>query len=251
MILQRISALCIAALVVTIGAQHLTAPAISAGLIGSTGETIVIDASKGGLLRLDRTPATIFIADPEVADLEIKSPRLIYLIAKKPGETTLFAVDAAERVIVNRRIRVRHNVTRLNESIRKMSPNSRIEVRAIDGTIVLGGTANTAKDAENARQLARNLVASDDAVVNQIQVVAPNQINLRVRIAEVARTIQKQFGINWDTLFRTGAFTWGIADRFRGSFPAQFLRPNRQDISQQEQWHQLRRGLGVLAAVST
>jgi pilus assembly protein CpaC len=37
-------------------------------------------------------------------------------------------------------------------------------------------------------------------VVNQLAVVTPNQVNLRVRIAEVQRSVLKQLGVNWSKL---------------------------------------------------
>ena len=211
MIIKRLAALGICAFALGVGLALSPLPAESEELVAHTGEVLKLETGKGALLRLDNTPSTVFIADPKIADLQVKSPRLLYLLGKKPGETTLFAVDGADRVVLNRRIRVQHNVTRLSESIREMVPGSRITVQAIDGMVVLGGQAASAADAENARQLAKSLVKSDKDLVNQIQITEPNQINLRVRIAEVSRTVMKQFGINWDNAFRAGDFFWGLS----------------------------------------
>jgi pilus assembly protein CpaC len=42
-------------------------------------------------------------------------------------------------------------------------------------------------------------------------VTAGTQVNLRVRIAEVSRTVTKELGFNWESLFNVGAFTFGLA----------------------------------------
>lgn len=211
MTFPRLAATGICAFLLAAGAIYQPHPSAADELVNVTGEPIELETGKGALLRLDRAPSTVFIADPKIADVQVKSPRLIYLLGKVPGETTLFAVDASDRIVMNRRIRVQHNVSQLNASIREMIPRSQIEAQAINDTVVLSGQATSAADAENARQLAQSLVPSGDKLINQIQVSEPNQINLRVRIAEVSRTVMKQFGINWDALVRTGNFTYGLA----------------------------------------
>ena len=53
---------------------------------------------KGTLIRLTAPAATVFIANPDVADVQVKSPSLIYITAKSPGETVIYAVDASDRI---------------------------------------------------------------------------------------------------------------------------------------------------------
>jgi pilus assembly protein CpaC len=143
--------------------------------------------------------------------VQVKSPRLIYVFGKRPGETTLYAVDATEQVILSRRVSVTHNLTRLRSALRDMLPDANIDVRSVDGTVVLSGDAATAREVEDARRLARRLVKEDDSLVTRIAVTAPNQVQLRVRVAEVSRDILKQLGINWDSAFGFGAFALGLA----------------------------------------
>lgn len=184
----------------------------SAAEIKGTGEApIVLEASKGTLIRLDRPASTVFVADPEIADVQVKSPRLVYLMAKQPGETVIYAVDREERVLLNRRIAVNHNLSRLRATLKKMLPGSDVSVETMDKTLVLSGRVLSAKDADAAQRLAMRLVKDEKDLVNQLSVVAPNQVHLRVRVAEVSRDILKQFGINWDAVFRTGNFVFGLA----------------------------------------
>ena len=49
------------------------------------GPPILLEAGKGTLIRLPRPAATVFIANPDVADVQVKSPSLIYVNAKAPG----------------------------------------------------------------------------------------------------------------------------------------------------------------------
>ena len=48
-------------------------------------------------------------------------------------------------------------------------------------------------------------------MVNRMSIAVGTQVNLRVRVAEVSRTVTKELGFNWESLFNIGAFTLGIA----------------------------------------
>ena len=108
----------------------------AANLIGTSNARLNIEVNKGALLRLPKPAATIFIADPEIADIQVKSARLVYITAKKPGETTLYALDGEDKVILNRRLAVNHNISRLKGTLRHLFPNSDIDIRSVDGAMM-------------------------------------------------------------------------------------------------------------------
>src|SRR3546814_61073 len=110
----------------------MTALVLSAGLaagdaqaalqgraVPTNGDPIAIEIGEGQLLRLDRAMASVFIANPEIADVTAKSDRLLYLFGKRVGTTTLFALDGNDNVIANVSVTVDHRdrkSTRLNSS---------------------------------------------------------------------------------------------------------------------------------------
>ena len=120
-------------------------------------------------------------------------------------------MDREERVLLNRRIAINHNLSRLRVALKRMLPGSTVTVETLDKTLVLSGEVLSARDADSAHRLAMRVVKDEKDIVNKISVVAPNQVHLRVRVAEVSRDILKQFGINWDAVFRTGNFLFGFA----------------------------------------
>ena len=127
----------------------------------------------------------------------MKSPRLVYVLGKEPGETTFFAVDAKEQVLANRRILVTHNLSRLRESLESMLPQAKLDVRSVDSSIVIGGRVRTIIEAAEVKRIAERFVDKPDMIVMKVAVTAPTQVQLRVRVAEVSRDVLKQFGINW------------------------------------------------------
>ena len=62
------------------------------------------------MLQFDAPVVSVFVANPEVADIQIRSPAMLYLIALASGETTLFAVDAEDRVLLATTIIVRDRI---------------------------------------------------------------------------------------------------------------------------------------------
>ena len=169
--------------------------------IRPTGPPIVLEIGKGTLFRLPRPAATVFVANPDIADVQVKSPSLIYISANKttPGETVVYAVDDKNNVLVSALVRVEYDLSELRQSIKQNFPGERITVSSVENKLVLSGEVSNPGRAEKARALALALVGQDkaDQIVNQLRVVTPNQVNLRVRIAEVDRSVLKQLGINW------------------------------------------------------
>jgi len=192
-------------------------PARSAEIIGGGGDQLELEVGKGKLVRLDGPARTVFVADPTIADIQVKSPRLIYLLARKPGETTLFAVDADEHVLANIPIKVSHNLSRLRQAISDLVPGAAITIESVEGSIIIGGEVDSATAAKDIIDVAEKFIAVGGSVINRLNINAPNQVNLRVRIAEISRDIDKQLGFNWTlagalgglpiTLATTNSFT--------------------------------------------
>jgi pilus assembly protein CpaC len=172
-----------------------------ASQIGANGAPIVLEVNKGTLIRLSAPAATVFIANPDVADVQVKSPSLIYLSAKSPGETVIYAVDASDSVLLNSPVRVEHDLSRLRSSLRVLAPRDRISADSVDGNLVLSGTAADAGQAEKAKALADSIAKENKgSVINQMTVATPNQVSLHVRIAEVSLTALSAIGVNWHKL---------------------------------------------------
>jgi pilus assembly protein CpaC len=175
-----------------------------AGVINSAASRIGLEINKGTLVRLSQPASTVFVADPEIADIQMKTAGLVYIFGKKAGETALFAVDDRERVVLNTTLVVSHNVSRLRQALRAVAPEAEVEVISVDDSLILTGMVHSPAEAENIRAVAARFAPEKGSLINQIRVMAPNQVNLRVRFAEVSKETLKQFGINWESIARFG-----------------------------------------------
>jgi pilus assembly protein CpaC len=178
-------------------------------LIPATGRPIPIEVNKGVLVRLGQPASTVFVANPDIADVQVKSPKLIYITAKAPGETVIYAVDANENVLLNAPIRVSLALSRLRRSLQELVPGARIATDSVANNLVLTGSVADAGQAEQAVALATAVAGEvkGGRVVNRMSVLAPNQVNLRVLLAEVDRNVLKQIGVDWTRLMGKVTFS--------------------------------------------
>jgi pilus assembly protein CpaC len=192
----RTLALAVAIAFAAIPAPHLWASQV----VSPTGAPIALDVSKGVIIRLDRPCSSVFVADPDIADVQLKSPTVLYVMGKGAGSTTIYAVDQQDAVLLNSRIEVHQDIDRLTRDIRQIDPSGHVQAKAVDDSIVLEGTVKDAALGDDIRKIAARYVPNPAQLVNRLKIDAPNQIDLHVRVAEIQRNVLKQFGINWSTI---------------------------------------------------
>lgn len=180
----------------------------------ASGHTLAIQVNQGQLVRVDKPVTSVFLANSEIADVAIKSSQLIYVFGKRPGTTTLYAVGDNDEILASITLNVTHNLSRLDQTIAGLMPGRNISATSIEGGIVLTGAVPTPGEAEDARRLAARFIGANEEVINRLQVTAPNQVNVRVRIAEVNKQVLRNLGINWDVAIQEGGFAFGLLTAF-------------------------------------
>lgn len=177
---------------------------------GSQSASLVLPFGKSAIIDLPADARDILISNPAIADATVRTARRAYVIGRQLGQTNIFFFDAAGRQIANVEIRVEPDVAPLNDILRRTSADSQVTAEAVNGSIVLSGTARSAGEADRARQIAAQFLqttgasggsssaggATQDRIVNLIQVQGSEQVLVRVRVVEMSRTLVRQLGIN-------------------------------------------------------
>lgn len=182
----------------------------NATVIGTDGQQVNIEVSQGVLIRLERPATNIFIANPNIADVQAKSSTMIYIFGRAAGQTTVYALDDDEMVIYSAKISVSQNLSRISEGLKTLIPEASIKLESINGLVSMTGFASSPGEAETAQRLVRQAVGPDVDIINQIEVATPVQVNLQVKIAEVGKGVIKELGFNWDGSL-VGGNLFGIA----------------------------------------
>ena len=175
------------------------------------GGTYTIEVNKGTLIRMNGAATAVIVADPTIADVQVVSPRMVYLNGRKVGETTILAVGENDQELVHAQVNVTHNLSRLNATIHELMPDSDVGFESVDGALVMKGNVHSPIEAENVKSLATPFLQDKQSLINMIKTDGSNQVTLMVRVAEVSRTELKRFGINLESLLSSGNFLFGLA----------------------------------------
>ena len=162
------------------------------------GKSIVID--------LPRDIKDVLVADPKIANAVVRSTQRAYIIGASVGQTNIVFFDSAGQQIAAYDIAVTRDLNGLRAALKQALPNSDIRIEGLGDGVVLSGTAANAIEAQQANDLAARLAGSVDKVTNSIAVRGRDQVLLKVTVAEVARNIVKQMGIDL-----TANMTYGTA----------------------------------------
>jgi pilus assembly protein CpaC len=192
------------ALVPAIAADYRPVPQVADGQMNARflslgiGKSIVID--------LPRDVKDVLVADPKIANAVVRSAQRAYIIGAAIGQTNIVFFDSAGQQIAAYDIAVKRDLNGARAALKQMLPNSDIQIEGLGDGVILTGTAANPIEAQQAGDLAGRLAGGTEKVINSIVVRGRDQVMLKVTVAEVARSIIKQLGIDL-----SGTLNYGTA----------------------------------------
>ena len=202
------------------GAVTQAAP-VQSTPVATISQPITLQAGTGVLLRLPQPAATVMSAEPSVARVQPASPTSLFLMGVAPGRTTVIATTDAGQAIVQYDVTVAPGAggAGIGTAVAPTGTITPATVLAIQATIartvqgasgvrvmsggtdaILTGVVPNAVAAQQAEAIARGYVGEKGGVVDNLTVLGGIQVNVRVRIAEIDRSITRQLGVNWQAL---------------------------------------------------
>ncbi|MEP2718128.1 type II and III secretion system protein family protein [Pseudophaeobacter sp.] len=154
-----------------------------------TSVTLDVPMNRAVVVESDDPFAELSIANPNIADISSLSDRTIYVLGKSPGLTTLTLLDASGKLITNVNVRVAADVSEFKQRLRQILPGEQIEVRTANDGIVLSGNVSSAARLQRAMDLAERY--APERVSNLMSVGGVQQVMLKVRFAEMQRSVSK------------------------------------------------------------
>jgi pilus assembly protein CpaC len=172
------------------------------------GKSIVID--------LPRDIKDVLVADPKIANAVVRSAQRAYIIGATVGQTNIVFFDSAGQQIAAYDIAVTRDLNGVRGALKQALPNADIRIEGLGDGVMLSGSAATPIEAQQAGDLAARLVGGADKVINSIAVRGKDQVMLKVTVAEVARSIIKQMGIDLtaNLSYGTSAVTFNNSNPF-------------------------------------
>ncbi len=177
--------------------------------------SISISIGKSLIVDLPREAKDVLITDQKVANAVIRSAKRAYVFGAGVGTTSMFFFDENGQQIAVFDLHVHRDVATLNNTLKKVLQNSNVRGDAMGDNIVLTGSIDTSANARTAIEMATQMAGANGKVINKMQVVAEEQVHLKVVIAEMKRDIVKQLGVDL-----SGAWQVGTAVIGGGNAPA-------------------------------
>ncbi|HYW63626.1 MAG TPA: type II and III secretion system protein family protein [Bradyrhizobium sp.] len=179
---------------VAVGESQINARFLSLGI----GKSVVID--------LPRDIKDVLVADPKIANAVVRSAQRAYIIGAAVGQTNIIFFDSAGQQIAAYDIAVKRDLNGVRAALKQTLPNAEIQIDGLGDGVILTGSVSSPIEAQQAGDLAARLAGGAEKVVNSIAVRGRDQVMLKVTVAEVARSIIKQLGIDL-----TGSLNYGTA----------------------------------------
>jgi pilus assembly protein CpaC len=199
---------------------------IAQGVAAEATRSVDIEVGTGKLLTLETAAANVFVADPKVAEVRPGSAETLFIFGVGPGRTTVAALDAAGHTLGEYRVVVHpssYAASQAQAAAAAAVPDARITVQPEPRGLLVSGEVATPEDAARVLAIVRGFTDVGGTVEDQIGVRAASvQVLLKVRIAEMSRSVTNNLGVNWQALGTIGTI---------GALPALNLAANTPNLA--------------------
>ena len=175
---------------------------LGAGMSSAGTHTVPLEAKKveifsgkSIILQSDLPIKRISIANPEIADFLLLSPKQVYLTGKTAGATNL-TLWQNDHILAIYDLEVVYDITGLKQRMNQVLPEEKeLQVLATNDSVTLAGKVTSAASLSQAVNLAE-AYAPEGKVQNLIEVGGVHQVMLEVRVSEISRSLTRRLGIN-------------------------------------------------------
>jgi len=177
----------------------LTCTASSCTDFAESGCRIKIEANKSFVKLTDKKVTSISIANPDIADVKLVTPRQVLILAKKIGATNLILwygdSDDSHADIYEVAVYISNNqIKYIQSQIEYYTPGAKIEVKQGNGGVILSGIVESQQELD---RILTVVSAHVYKITNLIVLRSLQQVQLEVTIAEVSRTGMKKMGLGF------------------------------------------------------
>jgi pilus assembly protein CpaC len=194
---------------------------IDRGGESAAGQSTEVFVSKSAVVNLPADATEVSISDPSAVRGVLRTSRQIVLIGLKVGSTNVIVFDDNNRQILNLDVTIRYDLRPLRAALKRNFPNTLIEIESLLGEVILTGAASGPGEAQAIRNLVRRYLYSamlgagaqvdpeSIEFVDRLATESDDQILVKVRVAEMRRSVVRQFGVDWSVAndVAAGAFT--------------------------------------------
>lgn len=182
-----------AAVVRAAATTSVKAPQVSQPTVGDTGRAVInVHANESVVVDAPWAVSRVKITNPDIADVEVLTPRQLLVNGADAGTTTLILwSDSGDHW--HARVRVGMDLTYVRDEIDALFPDADLEVRQSQDMVVVSGQL---RRLEQVDQLHSMLDSYGVKYVDRTAVAGVQQVMINVRVAEVSRDAIRSLGVN-------------------------------------------------------
>lgn len=196
-------------------------------------KNVRVGLGKSVLIEFPREVRDVMVSNPQAIDAVVLSSNRVFLLARRIGEANAFFFGADGEQMATFELFVERETAGLEDLLNRIIPSARVKVEMLNQTVILTGSVRSPADSVRASNIAKQFVTVeyetksaqdaegaavktfkkdnvDETIINLLQVEAEEQVMLRVMVAEVQRSLLKQFGINLGAAINSGNFSTAL-----------------------------------------
>jgi len=199
----------------TYNPEHVSTIRIGQGEMLPQSRGIKVGRNKAALIELPRDLRDVVVSDPGILDAVVQSSNRVHLIGKKAGQSNVFFFDLNGEQVLTLEVSVEQDTAALDSLFRRLIAGSNIKSEVLNETVILTGSVRNPVDATRAADIASRFIVGPNTethirhplkVINMLSVEGEEQVMLKVVVAEVQRSLLKQFGVNLAADINAGSF---------------------------------------------
>jgi pilus assembly protein CpaC len=162
---------------------------------------IEMELGKSVYLKTQARVKRVSVGHPDTLDVVVLGSNEIQLVPKVTGLTNVVLWTDAGRPIAAIDVHIGAAYSHLESQLRRALSESGIQVTSAGDAIVLKGAVSSEAAAAEAANLVRAYLGDEEGrFVNLLRVGGHHQVQLKVVVAEMNRTVTRKFGTNFSTL---------------------------------------------------
>lgn len=200
-------------------------------------QQVALAEGKSLLRQVDWPVARYAVGDPCVADVMLVNPQQLYLLGKRPGTTNVILWNKnGDAAILDLAVSVDTAVLKASYAMLPEKVSESLRITPAGDTIIVSGTVTDSVQAEQVLAMAnahlqrsRSQGGAGDSggqgqsgpkVVNMLNIAAPQQVMLEVKVAEVSKTLVDQLGASLGMSRTVGSWTYTMLTNLLSNNPA-------------------------------
>lgn len=186
-----------------------TASVAAESMPATDSQVVELMVGQGRLVRFDSPVDSVFLADSTLADLRVVSPDVVYVYGKKSGVTNLIAISKDLAVRSTTEFHVSTDPRPANETQKSLQPTSTVDISIFGSRVAATGRTHRIEEATDVENVVRTYSPPGQPPINNTTITETQQVNIRVRFAEVSRNELQELGFDWKVFANLGNFGTG------------------------------------------